>query len=130
MCVHKPFPLPISIRRVRVYCVCFFFKSNLRSLLFMCYNLQFIGTGIFTVLIYLITSQPLELNRFGMFFAISICVTIVGQSIGLMVGAWFDVVVSYRDDQHKLYSSHPNLMFDFSSFAILYFFICVIFVVV
>lgn len=29
-----------------------------------------------------------------MFFAISLLVTIVGQSIGLMVGAWFDVVVS------------------------------------
>lgn len=29
-----------------------------------------------------------------MFFVISLLVTIVGQSIGLMVGAWFDVVVS------------------------------------
>lgn len=55
---------------------------------------QFIGTSIFTVLIYTITSQPFELSRFCMFLAISIIVTIVGQSIGLMVGAWFDVVVS------------------------------------
>lgn len=73
---------------------------NRLSLFILCVCvLQFIGTGIFTVIIYAITSQPFELDRFCMFLAISILVTIVGQSIGLMVGAWFDVVVS--DDQYK-----------------------------
>lgn len=58
---------------------------------------QFIGCLIFSVLIYTITGQPFELFRFNMFFAISLFVTIVGQSIGLMVGAWFDVVVSHLE---------------------------------
>lgn len=68
------------------------FHSNLESK--MLNGKQLIGCGVFTVLIYTITSQPFELFRFGMFFAISFLVTVVGQSIGLMVGAWFDVVVS------------------------------------
>lgn len=29
-----------------------------------------------------------------MFFAISVLVSVVGQSVGLIIGAWFDVVVS------------------------------------
>lgn len=53
-----------------------------------------VGCLLFSIIIYLMTAQPLELFRFGMFFAISVLVTVVGQSIGLMVGAWFDVVVS------------------------------------
>lgn len=53
-----------------------------------------VGCFLFSVIIYLMTSQPLEVFRFSMFFVISVLVTIVGQSIGLMVGAWFDVVVS------------------------------------
>lgn len=70
-----------------------FFRLAISTLLTV-YLFQFIGTTIFTVLIYTITSQPFELSRFSMFLAISIIVTIVGQSIGLMVGAWFNVVVS------------------------------------
>lgn len=48
---------------------------------------------IFTVIIYLLSGQPLEWARFGMFFAISLMVDFVGQTFGLMIGAWFDVVV-------------------------------------
>lgn len=50
---------------------------------------------LFSAFIYLLSAQPMEWFRFWMFFAISILVTIVGQSIGLMIGAWFDVVVSF-----------------------------------
>lgn len=34
----------------------------------------------------------MEWFRFWMFFAISVLTVFVGQSFGLMVGAWFDVV--------------------------------------
>lgn len=49
---------------------------------------------IFNVLLYLLSGQPLELSRFCMFFAISLMLDFVGQTMGLCVGAWFDVVVS------------------------------------
>lgn len=39
------------------------------------------------------TAQPLEMHRFGMFFVISMLVVFVAQSFGLMIGAYFDVVV-------------------------------------
>lgn len=49
---------------------------------------------IFTTIIYLLSGQPLELSRFFMFFGISLMMDFVGQTMGLCVGAWFDVVVS------------------------------------
>lgn len=36
----------------------------------------------------------MEWYRFWMFFAISVMTVFVGQSFGLMIGAWFSVVVS------------------------------------
>ncbi|CAK9803155.1 ATP-binding cassette subfamily G member 4 [Anthophora plagiata] len=47
---------------------------------------------IFTVIVYFITSQPLEIARFLMFFSISLLVSFIGQGTGLMIGAVFDVV--------------------------------------
>lgn len=49
---------------------------------------------IFSLIVYFITSQPLEVSRFCMFFAISLLVAFIGQGTGLMIGAVFDVVVS------------------------------------
>lgn len=48
--------------------------------------------SLFTVIIYLMSGQPLEYARFGMFLAISVLVVFVAQSFGLMIGAVFDVV--------------------------------------
>lgn len=53
------------------------------------------------------SAQPLEWPRFMMFFVISLLVVFVAQGLGLMIGAWFDVVVSIR-----LYYSEPPLQFD------------------
>ncbi|XP_076622317.1 ATP-binding cassette sub-family G member 4 isoform X1 [Colletes latitarsis] len=47
---------------------------------------------IFTVIVYLITSQPLEITRFLMFFSISLLVSFISQGTGLMIGAVFNVV--------------------------------------
>lgn len=47
---------------------------------------------IFSGIVYLMTSQLLELSRFMMFFAISLLVAFTGQGIGLMIGAVFNVV--------------------------------------
>ncbi|KFB39951.1 AGAP009463-PA-like protein [Anopheles sinensis] len=47
---------------------------------------------IFTVIIYLMSGQPMEWFRFGMFFTISLLIVLIAQSIGLTIGAWFNVV--------------------------------------
>lgn len=49
---------------------------------------------IFTIIVYFITSQPLEMMRFLMFFSISLLVAFIAQGTGLMIGAVFNVVVS------------------------------------
>ncbi|CAK1549452.1 unnamed protein product [Leptosia nina] len=48
--------------------------------------------AIFSVIVYTMSSQPLDLARFAMFFTISIYTVLVAQSFGLMVGAVFNVV--------------------------------------
>ncbi|XP_037042712.1 ATP-binding cassette sub-family G member 4-like [Bradysia coprophila] len=46
---------------------------------------------IYIIITYLMTSQPLEWFRFGLFFVICLMVALVAQSIGLAVGALFSV---------------------------------------
>ncbi|OAD59625.1 ATP-binding cassette sub-family G member 4 [Eufriesea mexicana] len=47
---------------------------------------------IFTVIVYFITSQPLEISRFLMFFSISLLIVLIAQGAGLMIGAVCNVV--------------------------------------
>lgn len=48
---------------------------------------------LFTVVVYFISAQPLEVTRFLMFFVISLLVCFIAQGTGLMIGAVFNVVV-------------------------------------
>lgn len=47
---------------------------------------------LFTVIVYFMTSQPIEVSRFFMFFSISLLVAFIGQGTGLMIGSIFNVV--------------------------------------
>ncbi|KAI4477683.1 hypothetical protein M0804_012511 [Polistes exclamans] len=47
---------------------------------------------LFSVIIYPISSQPLEIERFIMFFTISLLVSFIAQGTGLMIGAVLNVV--------------------------------------
>ncbi|KAK2585908.1 hypothetical protein KPH14_010492 [Odynerus spinipes] len=47
---------------------------------------------LFTIVIYFMSSQPLELTRFLMFLAISILTVFISQGVGLMIGAVLNVV--------------------------------------
>lgn len=47
---------------------------------------------LFSVIIYLMSAQPMELPRFGMFFTISLLISFIAQGMGLMIGAVLNVV--------------------------------------
>nr|CAH7717704.1 unnamed protein product [Callosobruchus chinensis] len=47
---------------------------------------------LFTIILYTMTSQPMELLRFCMFFIISLLVVFVANGFGLSIGAYFSVV--------------------------------------
>ncbi|KAM0736709.1 ATP-binding cassette subfamily G member 4 [Formica fusca] len=47
---------------------------------------------VFSIIVYLMSAQPLEFIRFFMFLAISMLVAFIGQGTGLMIGAAFNVV--------------------------------------
>ncbi|XP_063697131.1 ATP-binding cassette sub-family G member 4 [Culicoides brevitarsis] len=54
--------------------------------------ISIICTFIFSCIIYWMSAQPLERDRFLMFFFICQLVVFVASGMGLMIGAWFDVV--------------------------------------
>lgn len=47
---------------------------------------------VFSIIMYWMTGQPLEWNRFTMFTVLSMLIVFVAQSFGLMIGAVFNVV--------------------------------------
>jgi len=48
------------------------------------------------VIIYLMTGQPLEWNRFVSFTFICWLMVLISQSLGFIIGAWFSVIVSNK----------------------------------
>ncbi|XP_059049583.1 ATP-binding cassette subfamily G member 4 [Achroia grisella] len=51
-----------------------------------------VSCALFSVIVYTMSGQPLDMNRFLMFFVISLYTVLVAQSFGLMIGAAFNVV--------------------------------------
>ncbi|VVC36020.1 Hypothetical protein CINCED_3A016345 [Cinara cedri] len=51
-----------------------------------------LGCLIFSVIIYVMTGQPLEWDRFAMFTFISWLMVLISQSLGFIIGAWFSVI--------------------------------------
>jgi len=51
-----------------------------------------LGCLIFTVIIYSMTGQPMEWDRFIMFTFTSWLMVLISQSLGFMIGAWFSVI--------------------------------------
>ncbi|XP_018336697.1 ATP-binding cassette sub-family G member 4 isoform X2 [Agrilus planipennis] len=52
---------------------------------------QIVLTICYVMGVYYITSQPMEPLRFGMFILVSVLTALVAQSLGLLVGAAFDI---------------------------------------
>lgn len=69
-------------------------KSYYMSITIIDFPISVVCCFLFSVIIYFMSGQPLEMNRFIMFFLISTLVVLVAQSVGLIIGSCFNVVVS------------------------------------
>ena len=54
---------------------------------------QIVFPLIYDVIVYFMTSQPMELDRFCMFCLMTILTALVAQSVGLVIGAFCDIQV-------------------------------------
>lgn len=54
---------------------------------------QFVFPTVFVTIVYFMTYQP-NLERYGMLLAVTICTSLVGQGIGLFLGAAFGIKVA------------------------------------
>ncbi|KAI9554257.1 ABC protein [Daphnia sinensis] len=55
---------------------------------------QIIFPFLYLLIVYLMTNQPMSIQRFGMLLCITICMSLVAQGIGLLVGAAFSIQVA------------------------------------
>ncbi|KAI8119325.1 ATP-binding cassette sub-family G member 4 [Lucilia cuprina] len=86
------FPIEMSILLKEHFNRWYSLKAYYTSITLLDLPISIVGSLLFTIIIYLWSYQPMEWFRFWMFFAISVLTVFVGQSFGLMIGAWFDVV--------------------------------------
>ncbi|XP_037960699.1 ATP-binding cassette sub-family G member 4-like [Teleopsis dalmanni] len=86
------FPMEMSILLKEHFNRWYSLKAYYTSITILDLPISILCCFIFSIIIYFWSYQPMELSRFNMFFAISVLTVFVGQSFGLIVGAWFSVV--------------------------------------
>ncbi|KAF4518788.1 hypothetical protein B566_EDAN005409 [Ephemera danica] len=86
------FPMEMSILMKEHFNRWYSLKSYYLSITLWELPVVTLGCVLFTIIVYLMSAQPLEWHRFLMFLLISLLVTYVAQSFGLVIGAIFDVV--------------------------------------
>ena len=69
-------------------------KAYYFALTFADLPLQFVCVLVYVLITYLMTSQPLEVFRLGLFLIIAVMVTLISQGFGMIVGASCGVKVS------------------------------------
>ncbi|XP_067010061.1 ATP-binding cassette sub-family G member 4 isoform X2 [Anabrus simplex] len=86
------FPMEMSILQKEHFNRWYSLKSYYAAITIVDIPVSVVGCILFTVIVYFMSAQPPEVNRFFMFFGISMMIVFVAQSFGLMIGALFDVV--------------------------------------
>ncbi|XP_065339808.1 ATP-binding cassette sub-family G member 1-like isoform X1 [Cloeon dipterum] len=85
------FPMEMSILMKEHFNRWYSLKSYYISTMIVELPVVTLGCVFFTIIIYVMSAQPMEWDRFLMFLLISLLVTYVAQSIGLLIGALFSV---------------------------------------
>ncbi|KAH8327956.1 hypothetical protein KR067_002200 [Drosophila pandora] len=85
------FPIELSILIKEHFNRWYSLKAYYTAMTLVDLPVSILSCFLFTGIVYLWSYQPMEWVRFWMFFVISLMTVFVGQSFGLMIGAWFDV---------------------------------------
>ncbi|XP_069705120.1 ATP-binding cassette sub-family G member 1 [Periplaneta americana] len=86
------FPAETSILQKEHFNRWYSLKAYYLSITLVDIPVMVVSSFLFSMLVYLLSGQPSDMNRFNMFFAISLLITYVAMSFGLMIGAIFNVV--------------------------------------
>ncbi|XP_008550685.1 ATP-binding cassette sub-family G member 4 [Microplitis demolitor] len=86
------FPTELNILKKEHFNRWYTLKMFYLSITIIDIPVTFLCCLLFSTIIYFMSGQLLEIERFSMFFLISLMVVFVAQSFGLMIGAVFNVV--------------------------------------
>ncbi|XP_054741613.1 ATP-binding cassette sub-family G member 4-like isoform X1 [Anastrepha obliqua] len=89
------FPLEMSVLLKEHFNRWYSLKAYYTAITLMDLPITFICCLLFSVIVYVWTCQPMELSRFSMFMAVNFLSIVVGQSCGLLLGAWFNVTNAF-----------------------------------
>ncbi|XP_053959590.1 ATP-binding cassette sub-family G member 4-like isoform X3 [Anastrepha ludens] len=95
---HNPadfIPLEMSVLLKEHFNRWYSLKAYYTAITLMDLPITFICCLLFSVIVYVWTCQPMELSRFSMFMAVNFLSIVVGQSCGLLLGAWFNVTNAF-----------------------------------
>lgn len=65
------------------------------------FQLQIVFSTVYATIIFLLTDQPMELNRFSRFTFVYILLTIVADAFGLLLGAIANPIVSIHTKRSR-----------------------------
>lgn len=69
-------------------------KSYYISITLIDLPISVVSSFLFSFIIYVMVGWPLELQRFTVFYVVSLLVVLVSQTVGLIIGSCFGVIVS------------------------------------
>ncbi|KAL0103636.1 hypothetical protein PUN28_017727 [Cardiocondyla obscurior] len=86
------FPLQMSILLKEHFNRWYSLKAFYMAITLIDVPISIVCCIFFSIIVYFMSAQPLEIVRFCMFLSISILIMFIGQGTGLMIGAVFNVV--------------------------------------
>ena len=74
---------------------------------------QIVFPTVYTTIVYFMSDQPLDVMRFFMFLLMGILISLVAQSLGIVIGAAMDIQVTIQSHLCKFMQIYANFVIKF-----------------